>query len=397
MMNTFMGFARQHGPPGIRNHVLVVPAELSANPWASEVAARIAGCCALSHVNGLGTFGTDIKTFARVMRGVVTHPNVFGVVIIASGNEDYSVARLVNAAKAGGRRAYLVTPKSNARSTTLIDKAVRHAGQLVQQANKQKRTAVAAGRLIIGLNCAGTDNLSAGTSNAVCGAAMDRLVERGATVILAETPELIGLGSALYRRAASPAVRNKLRRVIDHHRRRLTAGGQNVSERELCRFNRQGRVVKLNEKSRISVLKGGATAIKEVVDYGKPPRRTGLVVMDSPAMSDFVIAGLLGAGAQLMVNCIGAGPANRMPFIVGASGPTPIMPVLKISGSASESAWPTNRIDFNAGRPGRLGDNVDTLADRFVALLGRTCTGTSTRTETGREFFINLPIYLPQA
>ena len=132
-------------------------------------------------------------------------------------------------------------------------------------------------------------------------------------------------------------------------------------------------------------------------DYGQPPDKSGLVVMDSPAMTDFVIAGLLGAGAHLMVNCCGAGPANRMPFVVGASGPVPIMPVIKITGSTRAFRQRANLIDFDAGGAVRRNGDVGALAARFVKLIVRACGGRATRTQTPRDFFLNVPIDRPQA
>ena len=34
-MKAFRGFLRKHGPAGIRNHVLIISAELACSPWAA--------------------------------------------------------------------------------------------------------------------------------------------------------------------------------------------------------------------------------------------------------------------------------------------------------------------------------------------------------------------------
>jgi len=102
-MTTFMGFARNSGPAGIRNHVLVIAGELSANPWASETSARVEGCWALTHKHGMGNAGPDRELFFRILSNITTHPNVAGTVLVASGDEDYDPHDLARHTAAAGR------------------------------------------------------------------------------------------------------------------------------------------------------------------------------------------------------------------------------------------------------------------------------------------------------
>ena len=124
---------------------------------------------------------------------------------------------------------------------------------------------------------------------------------------------------------------------------------------------------------------------------------SGLIVMDSPAMTDFVMTGLMGAGAHLMINCCGAGPANSMPFTVGASGPSAILPTIKVTGGSDYYKQPGNGIDIDAGvlleKPECANEIAKTLEKYIIAVA----SGKSVCTETDKGFFINFPMEQYQA
>ena len=396
-MSDFSGFSRKHGPAGIRNHVLVVSGEIACNPWTLDAASRVEGACALTHKCGAGNIGPDRDVFSRLLSGAMTHPSVFGAVLIASGNEDYVPSALAQTVRRTGRAARVVSAKRIACNTALIVRAAALARDMANKARRALRTPADLSALRIGLNCAGTDIRSRDTSNAVCGAAMDWLVGRGATVLLTEVPEMIGAEKSLFARCASTRVRTKLARAIREQKGRLQAAGPSVDDNEMCRFNREGRLSTLKQKAGISILKAGTTPINEVVEYGRAPSRTGLVVMDGPALTDFVVTGFLGAGAHLMVNCCGVGPANRMPFAVGADAEPPMMPVLKVTGSSKHARDRTCRIDFDAGSALKDPKAVAVLGRKLAMQIVRVASGKTTRTERACDFLMNVPLRHHQA
>jgi altronate hydrolase len=226
---------------------------------------------------------------------------------------------------------------------------------------------------------------------------MDSLVAHGTTVVLSEIPELIGLEDALYNRCVDQTTEGALRAAVRRHAEYLSSDGTDPTSNELCEFNYQGGIETLEQKARISVLKGGSSAITGFVDYGSPPMGGGLCIMDGPAMSDFVVTGLLGAGAHLMVNCCGSGPANAMPVIVGADGAPAIMPILKCSGGSSYAADPGNRIDFDAGILLESPDKSQEIAGHLVSRLVLTASGERTLTEGEQLFWLNFPFRYHQA
>lgn len=396
-MTTFLGFPRKYGPAGIRNHVLVISGELSCNPWALEIASPVKNCYAMTHKNGMGNFGPDRDVFLRITSGIMSHPNVGGLILVSSGNEDYDPSKLINKATVDGRKAYLVSLQKQKNVKTIIKKGIKLAQKLVDEINQIKRIEVGLNQLRVGLNCAGTDTFSKNTSHAVSAAAMDQLVEYGGTVVLSEIPEMIGLDETFFSRSATKDIKKKLKAITAQHKRRLLSGEEDINKNELCPFNFQGGLSSLKEKSRISVIKGGKGTINAVLAYGQLPSKPGLVIMDGPAMTDFVMTGLMGAGVHLMISCSGVGVANKMPIMVGADSTSPILPVIKVTGSTHYFNQKENKIDFNAGTLLIHPDGLPQRGMKLLKLIIDVASGKMTCTEKGQNFFVNFPMQFHQA
>lgn len=402
----FLGYRRQEGLPGIRNQILILATELSSRPWAVELTASApsgeqasgdTAACGIVHKQGIGNFRGDRVGLARVLEGLVTHPNVGAVVLITSGNEDYDVSRLAELSVASGRLSELFMPERYPSTRAMLAAGRRAVARLFGELSTARRSPQEAAALRIGLNCAGTDRVSAVTSNLLCGSAMDRMAASGATPILSEIPEMVGLEEELGSRCVDEETGALLRATIERHKGYLVRDGGDMSENELCAFNSRGGLATLQEKARVSVLKGGSGPIRNLISYGGVPRRTGLTVMDGPALTDFVMTGLLGAGAQLMINCCGAGPANRMPTLVGAATLTAVLPVLKCSGGSSYARKRENRIDVDAGSLQEHPEHLDELTEELVAATLRVASGEHTRTEKGGIHWLNYPLQYHQA
>src|SRR5258706_5904278 len=81
---------------------------------------------------------------------------------------------------------------------------------LLPEADKVKREPVPASRLILGLQCGGSDGYSGISANPALGAAVDILVRNGGTAILSETPEIYRAEHLPTRRAITKGVGEKL-------------------------------------------------------------------------------------------------------------------------------------------------------------------------------------------
>ena len=77
-------------------------------------------------------------------------------------------------------------------------------------APQEQRMEVPASKIVLGLNCGGSDSFSGITANPALGVCSDMLAAIGATAVLAETTEIFGAEHLLVRRARNRQVAEKL-------------------------------------------------------------------------------------------------------------------------------------------------------------------------------------------
>src|SRR5256885_14756262 len=94
MQKTFMGYRRENGRVGVRNHVIVLPLDDLSNAASEAVANNIKGTLALPHSYGRLQFGADLDLHFRTLIGTGSNPNVAAVVVI--GIEDGWTKRVVD-------------------------------------------------------------------------------------------------------------------------------------------------------------------------------------------------------------------------------------------------------------------------------------------------------------
>ena len=79
---SFLGYKRENGRAGTRNHVIILPVDDISNACAEAVANNIKGTIALPHSYGRLQFGADLELHFRTMIGTGSNPNVAAVIVI---------------------------------------------------------------------------------------------------------------------------------------------------------------------------------------------------------------------------------------------------------------------------------------------------------------------------
>src|SRR5512141_1896878 len=79
---TFMGWRRENGRVGVRNHVIILPLDDLSNSACEAVANNIKGTMALPHAYGRLQFGEDLDLHFRTLIGTGSNPNVAAAVVI---------------------------------------------------------------------------------------------------------------------------------------------------------------------------------------------------------------------------------------------------------------------------------------------------------------------------
>src|SRR5438552_19099186 len=91
---TFLGYKRDNGRVGVRNHVIILPVDDLSNAACEAVANNIKGTMALPHPYDRLQFGADLDLHFRTLIGTGSNPNVAAVVVI--GIEDGWAKRVVD-------------------------------------------------------------------------------------------------------------------------------------------------------------------------------------------------------------------------------------------------------------------------------------------------------------
>ncbi len=98
---TFMGYVRENGRVGVRNHVLILSVDDISNAASQAVANNIKGTMAIPHPYGRLQFGADLELHFRTLIGTGSNPNVAAVVVV--GIEEEWTARVVEGIAATGK------------------------------------------------------------------------------------------------------------------------------------------------------------------------------------------------------------------------------------------------------------------------------------------------------
>ena len=89
-----MGYRRENGRVGVRNHVVILPLDDLSNAACEAVANNIKGTLAMPHAYGRLQFGEDLEVHFRTLIGTGANPNVAAVIVI--GIEEGWTKRVVD-------------------------------------------------------------------------------------------------------------------------------------------------------------------------------------------------------------------------------------------------------------------------------------------------------------
>ncbi|HKV43966.1 MAG TPA: UxaA family hydrolase [bacterium] len=364
---------------GARNHVLVLPLVASASGVA-RVIARATGATWVEHDHEPTSHDLpqNRERIARTLGGFAANPNVAAVLLVADTPER---APLLDAIRATGQRADLVVVAEAGGLRGAIEQGRVRLGPLLADAAACTRERAPVSALMLGTECGGSDALSGITANPALGAASDRLVDAGGTVILAETTELIGAEHLLARRAASPAVAEDIYRIIHRYEDVVRAHGEDIRGANPAPGNIEGGLTTIEEKSLGAAKKGGTRSIRQVVEYAVRPGTGGLVIMDTPGNDIEQMVGMVAAGAQVAA------------FTTGRGTPTgsAIVPVIKIATNSHTATRMLENIDLNAGLILDGSETLASMGQRIYEAVLTVAQGEATKAERlgHREFSIS--------
>ena len=374
---TFLGYPREDGRAGTRNYIAVVAAsncaahtvDLIARSYeGAQLPPNVDGVVAFPHSEGCGhAFGPDMDQLRRTLGGVLVHPNVSAALIVGLGCEvnqiDYYLGSGVSANRLVG-----MTLQTSGGTTGTLAAARREIARFLDQAAAEQRLPCAASKIVLGLNCGGSDSFSGITANPALGYCSDTLAALGGTSVLAETPEIFGAEHLLVKRARNREVAEKLLGCIRRYKEYL-ARFQGSFDDNPSPGNKAGGLSNILEKSLGAVAKGGTSPLIDVYEYAERVAAAGLTFMNTPGYDPVSLTGLAAGGCNLIAFTTGRGSAIGFPTI----------PVIKISTNSHTFRGMPDNMDINAGSIADGAATVQQIGQQiFDALLAvasgrRTC------------------------
>lgn len=264
----FLGYPRADGRAGTRNYIALVAASNCA-AHTVEAAARsfegerlpdnVDGVVAFPHGHGCGgVAGHDGELLRRTIAGILDHPNVFAAVLAGLGCEVNQVDPYLEAEAARRGRLTGLALQSCGGTSATVEAIRRDVAPLIRQAAAERRVKTPASKIVLGLNCGGSDSFSGITANPALGVCSDLLVEFGGTAVLAETPEIFGAEHLLVKGAASRGAAEKLLSFIEWYKTYVGLFGGSLDDNPAF-GNKEGGLSNIVEKSLGAVAKGGSS------------------------------------------------------------------------------------------------------------------------------------------
>ncbi|MEI9975566.1 MAG: altronate dehydratase family protein [Ignavibacteriota bacterium] len=384
----FQGYVREDGRVGTRNYIAVVAAsncaahtaELIAESYIGEtLPPNVDGVVAFPHGEGCAhAFGPDMDQLRRTLGGVLVHPNVSAALILGLGCETNQIDHYLGAGGPRSSRLVGLTLQGSGGTRGTLDAARREISRFIEQAAAERRTGAPASKIVLGLNCGGSDSFSGITANPALGVCSDMLAELGGTAVLAETTEIFGAEHLLVRRARNREVAEKLLQCIRNYKKYLSRFEGSFDDNP-SPGNKAGGLTNILEKSLGAVAKGGTSPMTDVYEYAESITAPGFTFMNTPGYDPVSLAGLAAGGCNLIAFTTGRGSAIGFPTI----------PVIKIATNSSTYSRMRDNMDINAGRIADGEASVQQVGREIFDLMLAAASGQHTCAEKmGHKEFV---------
>ncbi|MCX5824023.1 MAG: UxaA family hydrolase [Deltaproteobacteria bacterium] len=382
-INEFLGYRRENGRVGVRNHVIILPLDDLSNAACEAVANNVKGTMALPHPYGRLQFGADLDLFFSTLIGTGSNPNVAAVVVI--GIEDEWTNRVVEGIAKTGKPVVGFGIEKHGQHNTIM-RSSKAAQEYVQWASEKQREVCKIQELWVSTKCGESDTTSGIASNPTAGNAFDKLYAKGCTLVFGETTEITGGEHLVAARCVDQKVRdgfmfmfNRYQDVINRHKT------SDLSDSQPTKGNIAGGLTTIEEKALGNIQKIGKKCIVDgILDKAEAPTGPGLWFMDSSSAAAEMVT--LVAAAGFVVHFFPTGQGN----VIG----NPIIPVIKLSANPNTVRTMVEHIDVDVSGLLQNKLTLDKAGDMLLEMMIRTANGRNTCAEAlGHREFVLTRLY----
>ncbi len=303
---------------------------------------NIDGIKFLTHDGGCGGSSSDAITLCNLLAGYVNNPNVAGATILSLGCQHAQASiferALSKMAPVNKKPVFILEQQQSNSEKELMAEAVKKTFVGLIEANKIERKPAPLSKLVLGLECGGSDGFSGISANPTLGYVSDLIVGLGGATVLSEFPELNGVEQELINRCTDNKNAEKFSHIMSTYNAKAEALGAPFSMNPSPGNIKDGLITDAI-KSAGAAKKGGTSPVQDVLDYTEQVSKSGLNLLCTPGNDVESTTGLAGSGCNVIL------------FTTGLGTPTgnPITPVIKVSSNTKLYKKMDDIIDFNTG------------------------------------------------
>ena len=378
-----LGYKRENGHVGVRNHVIILPVDDISNAACEAVANNIKGTMALPHAYGRLQFGEDLELHFRTMIGTGANANVAAVIVI--GIEAGWTKRIVDGIATTGKPVTGFSIEGSGDIKTIAAASYK-AKEYVQWASELQREECDLKDLYISVKCGESDTTTGLSSCPAVGNVIDKHCAGGGTASFGETSELTGAEHIVAAKAADEQVRKDFFAMFDDYTKLVFDQKTNdLSESQPTKGNIAGGLTTIEEKALGNVEKlGKKTKFVGCLPPAVSPTKAGLWFMDTSSAAAEAVT--LWAASGAVIHLFPTGQGN----VIG----NPIEPVIKLTGNPKTMATMSEHIDVDVS-PVLQGEmTIDQAGDALLDMVVRTANGRLTAAEAlGHREFVMTKLY----
>ncbi len=334
----------------------------------SRLFKNIDGIKFLTHEGGCGGTRQDSEALCGLLAGYINNPNVAGATVLSLGCQNAQVDVLTRKLKAlnpsFSKPVIILEQQKEGTEQDLLTNAIRQTFLALIEADKQQRKPAPLSKLVVGLECGGSDGFSGISANPAIGHTSDLVVALGGASILSEFPELCGVEQELLNRCVDTPTADRFVQLMRAYSKAAEAVGSGFDMNPSPGNIKDGLITDAM-KSAGAAKKGGTSPVADVLDYTEYIRRPGLTLLCTPGNDVESTTAMAGSGANIML------------FTTGLGTPTgnPVVPVIKVSSNTKLAQKMPDIIDVDSGSIISGSKKIEQVGEDILELIIAVASG----------------------
>lgn len=347
----------------------------------SKLFKNIDGLKFLTHEGGCGGTRQDSDALCALLAGYIHNPNVAGATILSLGCQNAQAAILTQqlAKYRSNKPVIVLEQQTEGTEQELLISAIQKTFLALVDADKIQRQPAPLSKLVIGLECGGSDGFSGISANPAIGHTSDLVVALGGTSMLSEFPELCGVEQDLINRCVDDQVAHKFIKLMRAYAKAAIASGSGFDMNPSPGNIKDGLITDAM-KSAGAAKKGGTSPVTDVLDYTEYTVKPGLNLLCTPGNDVESTTAMAASGCNIIL------------FTTGLGTPTgnPVVPVVKLSSNSRLAERMPDIIDIDCGAVIRGEMNIEQMGGQILDLIIGVASGefTTKAQQLGQDDFI---------